>query len=42
MRKKHLPEAMMDVMTEHEIYDNIFSGEETCFEGLLLLTAGQE
>ena len=39
---EHLPEAMMDAMMEHEIYDRIPGGEETCYEGLLLLTAGLE
>lgn len=39
---EHLPEAMMQALIEQEIYDEIPGGEDACYEGLLLLTAGLE
>ncbi len=39
---EHLPEAMMRAMEDQQVFDRIPGGEETCFAGLMLLSAGLE
>lgn len=39
---EHLPDAMMEAMTEQNVYDSIPGGEETCFAGLMLLSTALE
>ena len=39
---EHLPVSQLEAMNEQTFFDSIPSGEEICYEGLMLLSAGLE